>query len=97
MPRIKGVPTDPSTFDEVVVRRILSGEQCKALWVDRWEVIRRLAERGYHDGQIAHVLDMHRTSVTRIRNRLKIPPAIPAISGRTYGPVSAPTRPKSKK
>lgn len=73
-----GKPPDYTAYDEVVVQRLMAdrfpGEAIRP--ADAAEATRRLARRGYSDGQIAYRLGVHRRSVTRIRARLGIPAAL---------------------
>lgn len=86
------------TADHVVVERLLAGHRVPYRTADRHEVIRRMVALGYHDGQIAHVLQCPRTSVHRTRGRtLGLPPVIDPATGRNFGPQDAPTRPRDRR
>lgn len=97
MPRGRRL-TDYTAFDEVVVRRLTDG--CspggKVTAADRGEVTRRLAARGYSDGQIAYPLGLTRRSVLRIRIRLGIPAALTPRQNHYHLMHDAPTRPSAK-
>lgn len=87
-------PTDYADFDEIVVERLvagrLPGEPIRA--ADAGEAVRRLARRGYSDGQIAEHLGFRRRSVLRIRQRLDIPAALTSSDNGHTRPIDAPTR-----
>jgi hypothetical protein len=72
-------PTDYTAFDPVVVDRLLAGRD-PGRWpvspADAGKVVRRMAESGYSDGQIAHRLRMWRRSVIRIRQKLGVAAAM---------------------
>lgn len=93
MPRAsRRIVADPYIVDALVRGEEVHGRPNNA---DAREVICALAERGYTDGQIAHVLGRQRRSVMRTRNALGVPPAIPRHVGNgRYLPVDAPTRPR---
>jgi len=93
-----GKPPDYAAYDEVVVQRLLDdrlpGEPIRA--ADAAEATRRLARRGYSDGQIAHRLGIYRRSVIRIRHRLGIPAAL-TVGRNHYDRLhDVPTRPRKK-
>lgn len=91
-------PTDYTDFDDVVVERLVAGQHPGELIraADAGEAVRRLARRGYSDGQIAVRLGLTRRSVKRIRDRLEIPAALkPSDNGHTRR-IDAPTRPRVK-
>ncbi len=56
---------------------LVSGEFVKAGMRDHHEAIRRMVELGLTDGQIAFRLRRRRRSVSRTRNLLGVPPAVP--------------------
>lgn len=86
-----------ATADPVVVERLLAGHWTPYREVDGREVIRRMAELGYHDGQIAYVLRRRRDSVRRTRSDMGVPPALDGSRGQNIGMREAPTRPRSAK
>jgi len=85
---------DLTDFDEVIVDRA-----CSNRWIGRVptaeavEATRRLARRGFNDGQIAHRLQASRRSVVRWRQRTNTPPALPIGSNTHDRLVDAPSRP----
>lgn len=78
-------------YDDVFVSAVVNG-WCitgKAYPSDAMEIVRRMAARGHSDGQIAYRLNCWRRTVTRIRMRNNIPPALVKGSNRLL--VSAPS------
>jgi hypothetical protein len=65
--------------DEVLVERIIRGEHHpgRVRLAESVEVVRRMAARGYSDGQIAYRLGRPVRSVLRTRARHGIPAALP--------------------
>jgi hypothetical protein len=88
---------DYADFDTVIVDRLVGGQRPSALITaaDAAEATRRLAARGYSDGQIAARLGFRRRSVHRIRKRLGIPAALTPNDNRHTRPHDAPARPKA--
>lgn len=94
MPRVsRRTQADPLIVDTLIRGGEVAGRVANA---DADEVIRILAERGFTDGQIAHVLGRWRRSVSRRRDQLGIEPAVPrhAPTNNRYLIVIAPTRPR---
>lgn len=62
--------------DESAVIRLVRGERIRAQAIDYREAVRVLAGRGYHDGQIAHLLGRPRRSIQRTRGAMGVQPVI---------------------
>lgn len=87
---------DYTDFDVVVVDRLVAGQRPGApiSAADAAEATRRLAARGYSDGQIAARLGFTRRSVIRIRNRLGIAAALTPAENQHARLHDAPNRPR---
>jgi hypothetical protein len=92
-----GWKTNYDDFDEVIVLRVVCGERLGTPIpaAEAAEAVRRLAQRGYDDGQIAYRLGFRRRSVVRIRQRRGIPAALPVGSNHYDRLVDAPSRARS--
>lgn len=104
MGKTPGATINPTKFDEIVVRRVIAGEDVGGIIriVDQWEIIRRLVQdRRFHDGQVAYVLNLaglkrSRESVRRTRKRLGIRAALERNRHNQHTiVVDAPSRPKA--
>jgi hypothetical protein len=88
-------PRHYDRYDHVLVERIIAGEHRGTIGViDAAEVVRRMARRGYSDGQIAYRLGRTTRSVLRVRRRLGIPPVVLSRGANQYALAhpEAPTR-----
>lgn len=90
--------SDTREYDEIVVSVLASGGRLpgRIAPADAWEATRRLAARGYSDGQIAVIVNRTRTHVRRIRSAMGVPAPCLGLGGSTR-PVEAPTRPVALK
>jgi hypothetical protein len=67
-----------ATFDEVVVQRLVDGEQVEWTVAERLEAVRILASRGVNDSQIGKLIGHGGETIFKIRLRAGIPAAVGA-------------------
>jgi hypothetical protein len=86
----------PHPYDSIVVDTLAAGRPVTGhvLSADAWEATRRLAARGYSDGQIGVLVKRTRRQVKRIRGALGVPAPCRGLGYRNR-PVEAPCLPRS--
>lgn len=84
---------DPAHHDPVIVARLVAGEHHpgRVSDTDAMEAVRQMVALGFSDGQIALRAGRARNSVSRIRARLGLAPALPPGSNQSNWLVDVPS------